>query len=814
MRTEFIRLEGVERQRFSTPLFSYRRRVPCPPVPGTVARTRTRDSIRVVGASVQSAGWIGMHVFYGEMSMSLLYRYAGGLACLVTMLALVACGAGPGSPKVDPVGFKNIDLKQGESIREISLVNTFSGSKLTYKATSDKPAVATVTVDNDKDTLTVTAVGPGTATITVTAKNSQGEAEQKFTVTVPKPPAADPDPVDIPDIPSLDEDATSTIPLGDKFSGENLTYAAESNDERVATVTVNNTADTLTVTAVGAGTATITVKATATAQGSTPQTKTFTVTVPEAASAETAPTVKTGATSTVSVAVGATSTVTLSTVFDGATSYAATSSAETMATATESGGTLTITGVSIGSATITIVATNDAGSVTHQIAVTVTAPVTTTPTTPTPTSSTLTIELGESAKRMLAAGQTLQEPPDKGVTVEPSPDGETGNVWVITAKRKGTHKVTILSAGKAVGTITVGVPNSRPVRLDETTEDGDLNNPRIDLSTATALSVPDAPPRIYYVILTSDGTSTGTPINDYFTDDDDGDSKRYRIENKPPWFLIETDENDFVKKVVVGGTDFNLGYQVLQKVEPSNEKAYEFTVSLYASDGEDESTRPVVIEFTVDDTALTIAPINYDVDQDVSGNFRDGNKDGSYNNRLEVGPRREVTHTVTFTGTGGTSSKSGFVFVENAYEDIPSEDRPTSNQITTAGDPSIFYKDGRNADKLVGGTDGDIPTGYQVPGTRYFLIRGSGAVVVEGGAADSITIGDSAKVSFSLKGGSSGSITIEYKVWLNKGVVDNSADTNSNNDENNTTSTKSTTKTLSINVLNCSSPPNPISDCP
>ena len=55
---------------------------------------------------------------------------------------------------------------------------------------------------------------------------------------------------------------------------------------------VDNTADTLTVTAVGPGTATITV--TATAQGSAAQTQTFTVTVPEAASAETAPTVKNG----------------------------------------------------------------------------------------------------------------------------------------------------------------------------------------------------------------------------------------------------------------------------------------------------------------------------------------------------------------------------------------------------------------------------------------------------------------------------------------------------------------------------------------
>ena len=146
-------------------------------------------------------------------------------------------------------------------------------------------------------------------------------------------------------------------------------------------------------------------------------------------------------------------------------------------------------------------------------------------------------------------------------------------------------------------------------------------------------------------------------------------------------------------------------YEVLQRVEPSNEENYEFTVSLYASDGEEESTRPVVMKFSVDDTAgLSLVGRNYNIDQEDGGNFRDGNKDGSYNNRLDVGPRREVTHTVTFTGTAGTLSESGFVFVENAHEDIASADRPTN------GTPSIFYRDGRNAVKLVGGTAADIPT--------------------------------------------------------------------------------------------------------
>ena len=218
--------------------------------------------------------------------MSLFRRYAGGLAGLVAMLALVACGAGPGSPKVEPVGFKNIELKQG-STSEISLVNTFSGSELTYKATSNKPAVATVTVDNDKPALTVTAVGPGTATITVTATNSKGSAPQSFTVTVvkPAPPTSEPDPpADDPgDDPADDDDeesdppevkagaettvtfeaggsTTETIALSTVFEGEDLTYSPTSDDNTVAIATISG--GNLIIAAVGPGEATITIVAT------------------------------------------------------------------------------------------------------------------------------------------------------------------------------------------------------------------------------------------------------------------------------------------------------------------------------------------------------------------------------------------------------------------------------------------------------------------------------------------------------------------------------------------------------------------------
>ena len=747
--------------------------------------------------------------------MRLLCRYAGGLACLVTVLALVACGGGPGS-QPEPKQIGDIAFQQGEKVRTIPLSDKFNGTDLTYSATTSARSVATVTVDNDKDTLTVTVVGTGTATITVTAKNSDGEAKQTFTVTVPKPPTApDPEPVDIPDIPSLEKDATSTIPLGDKFSGENLTYSASSSHEHVVRVTVDNTANTLTLTAVGPGQAIITVTATATAQGSTSQTKTFTVTVPQPASEATAPTVKTGATSTVSVAVGATSTVALSTVFDRATSYTATSSASTIATASgasTSSGTLTITGVSTGPATITIVATNDAGDATHQIEVTVSEPATT------PTSSELTLEIGgPSAKRTLPAGQTLQPPSSGGVKVERSPDGETGNVWVITAKKKGIHTVTILSAGKPVGTITVTVPNRAPVRQDQVGE-VDLENPLIDLSATPGLQQ-----------ITLDGTAvngTPTPIHGYF-DDPDKDTLYFRIANQPSWFLIET-HNGFVKDAVVDASDtppsLQLSYEVLQEVKGRvDDVPYEFTVTLYASDGEEESARPVVIELNIDDD-LSPVKKRYDVNQDsVTADFTNAKKVNPPKNRLDVGPRRGVTHTVWSTEVTVT----GFVFANQAAAKLVTDgllggDTP-SFTVTTE---NIFYQAAGTASATaVRSTSVALLTSTEeAEDTNFFIIKSTGAVVVEPGTEldESIVIGNTSRVPFKLKEqGGSGTITIEYYVWAltrkhdpTRMIPVPDGDPRPEVRGDVPTTKKRYSKTLTINVVTCSSPPDPITACP
>ena len=726
--------------------------------------------------------------------MRLLCRYAGGLACLVTALALVACGGGPGS-QPEPKQIEKIEFSQEEKARTISLSDKFNGSDLTYSATTSKRSVATVTVDNEADTLTVTAVGPGTATITVTAKNSQGEAKQDFTVTVP--PAPDPEPVEFPDIPSLDKDSFETIPLGDKFSGENLTYDAKSSHNHVVRVTVDNTANTLTVTAVGPGQAIITVTATAAVQGSTPQTKTFTVTVPEAVSAETAPTVKTDAPRAAPVVIGAPWTVALSTVFDGATSYAATSSARTIATASgASSGTLTITGASAGSATITVTGTNTAGRTEHPITVTVTAAPAPTPpdTSPDPQPSAtckyppavrVTIDLGRTKKCTIPKLHTLN-PDSTGVTTRRDISDKTGTVWLVTANNKGTHDITVHDGAgiPLAGKITVVVANSLPY-LKPANALGDLDAvPTIPL-TGTA-----------HIIHPELSLSGDTTFHAYFDDPDPEDAAPflYRIVDQPKWVLIETQDGFLVTNQddeVTGvdrikSSDTELRMEVLNAMKAGEE----FTVSLVASDGSDESELPLVLRFTTD-TNKDPRVVPYTSAQTENGALG--------KTALKVGPRRGVPHTLTFN----QSSVPGFKFVADAT--LNTSRLP--NELVT-GAAALFYKTG----SAILNADGPLPKhgdNVWAPGYHYYVLESSGAIETPRWTTDNALDGDP-QVSFKLKeSGSSGSITISYYV-----VYDKKSAYDTNNPEAATSATRIGSKSLTVTVANCSSPPDPVNKCP
>ena len=166
----------------------------------------------------------------------------------------------------------------GESV-EIALADYFSdpdGDDLDYFASSSDEGVATVSVTDA--TLRVASVGQGVATVTVTATDPGGlSATQAFTVTVPNrvPVVSDP----IPDA-QVNVAESFELTLSDHFSdpdGDDLTYAATSSDEGVATASASGAS--LTVAGVGQGAATVTV--TATDPGGLSVEQSFTVTVAE-----------------------------------------------------------------------------------------------------------------------------------------------------------------------------------------------------------------------------------------------------------------------------------------------------------------------------------------------------------------------------------------------------------------------------------------------------------------------------------------------------------------------------------------------------
>ena len=503
----------------------------------------------------------------GEATITVTARNAGGSVSHEIAVTVPATSA-PAAPTVRAGAPATVEFDQGQTTRTVSLNSVFTGQNLTFSdPESDNAAVATASIANG--TLTITAGSPGEATITVTARNAGGNISHEIAVTVPatSAPAAPTVRAGAPATVEFDQGQTTrTVSLNSVFTGQNLTFSdPESDNAAVATASIAN--GTLTITAGSPGEATITVTA-RNAGGNISHE--IAVTVP-ATSAPAAPTVRAGAPATVEFDQGQTTrTVSLNSVFTGQNLTFSDPESDNAAVATASiaNGTLTITAGSPGEATITVTARNAGGSVSHEIAVTVPESATT------PTSSTLTIKLGESAKRTLSSRQTLQPPASGGVKVERSPDGETDNVWLITAKKKGIYRVTILSAGKPVDSITVEVPNSRPIRQDQS-GDTELQNIRITLPSSKATDV----------TLATDDTPP-VPIDDFFTDADEEDDVYYRIENKPPWFLIDT-ENGFVKDAD-GSTDgIQLSYEVLQEVKDRSNEDYEFTITLYASDGEE-----------------------------------------------------------------------------------------------------------------------------------------------------------------------------------------------------------------------------------
>ena len=535
------------------------------------------------------------------------------------------------------------------------------------------------------------------------------------------------------------------ISLSNKFSGEKLAYTSASDKPAVATAKVDGA--TLTVTAVGAGTATITVTATDPQERSAKTS--FTVTVPQPEEEEAAPTVRSGATDSVDVDQGDTETVTLSRVFTGADlEFTVSSSDPDAATASESAGILTITARSPGSATITIVATNDAGTVTHQIAVTVTVPepITTTPEPPTtnnPSScdSPLEIQRLHHEECTLPKDHSLVYSIPSGeeerVRVSGPDSSDTGNVWTITAIRKGRPVVQIRDdgTGKTVAEITVIVPNTPPRRK---TSD--------ELTAAEFTDVED-----------DDGLQMAvlTGLDAAFTDEDDVDLTtdgtkgffNYKVQHQPDELLIETKRGFLLDKVS--------SESVMIKAAVLKPFTEQFSIEVYAYDRDnDRSDSPKTVNFTATtDSSVNPRTGTYAVTQKNNGDLVS----------VRVGNRLDVKHGLEFyDATGDTRAVFKFASLLNG-----TLTKPDSNEKDYLGAATI------TGTALCGtGTDNInvVPKSLTLGSACYTYTTSNKVVVATGDFDAATTTADDPNIEFVLPSDSNGlnggsaTITIRYHV--------------------------------------------------
>ena len=297
------------------------------------------------------------------------------ISAVMALLAILACGDGSTKPPIDPPnqapvatgGIPGQTVAAGETTA-VDVAQYFSdpdGDALTFAAESSDTGVATVSVSGS--TVTVFGAGKGTATTTVTATDPDGlSALQPFTVTVPNRP-----PVVVDSIPGLELNAgdSATMDVSQHFEdpdGDALTFAAESSDTGVATVSVSGS----TVTVFGAGKGTATTTVTATDADGLSAAQAFMVTVPNR------PPVVVDSIPGLELDSGDSATVDVSRIFEDPDgdplTFAAVSSDAQVATASSSDSLVTIRGLGSGTATVEVTAFDTEGlSSTVHTAVTV-----------------------------------------------------------------------------------------------------------------------------------------------------------------------------------------------------------------------------------------------------------------------------------------------------------------------------------------------------------------------------------------------------------------------------------------------------------
>ena len=220
----------------------------------------TTSDLTVAAASATGSTVTVTALSGGEASVTVSATDTEGLVATLTFPVTV-----PNRPPLATRDIATRSFDEGET-ETLDLDRYFSDpdkDDLTFKAKSSDRAVAKVEVDDDE--MTVTAVGGGTANVTVTAADPHGASvSTRFRVIVEqtnpgnRPPA--------PAAPIADQhvglDGSVSRNLRNHFTDpddDNLTFAASSSNEAVATTSLSG--NDLTVNAVAEGTASISVAA-------------------------------------------------------------------------------------------------------------------------------------------------------------------------------------------------------------------------------------------------------------------------------------------------------------------------------------------------------------------------------------------------------------------------------------------------------------------------------------------------------------------------------------------------------------------------
>ena len=433
---------------------------------------------------------------------------------------------GPPNERPEQTLIDDIDDMRREGTRELDLSDYYDdpdGDTLTYTATSSDEMVATVSVSGSM--LTITGVGVGTARITVIAMDGTDEVRQTFTVTVGS------------QAPVVDASLPTSFPLGlagatkvlnlskyyDDPEGDALTFAADSSDDTVATVTDPDAMSMIMITAVGPGSATITV--TASDSDNDPVSLGFFVTVSEPDVDNMGPVVRASMVEDKNLHVGGTETLTLSMYFmdpdaGDTLEYGADSSDDAVATVTDpdAASMITITAVSVGGATITITATDSHGeSATATFEVTVT-PVPNTPPALTPGMTAPTVTLEDSASWMRDVSGYFMDA--DGDTLTYSADS-SDNTKARASVSGSTVTITAVAAGPATITVTATDGEDSVALMIAVTVNPPPNNPP---TLTPGRSVPDV------TLVLEDDPSWARDVSGYFMDAD-GDALTYSADS-------------------------------------------------------------------------------------------------------------------------------------------------------------------------------------------------------------------------------------------------------------------------------------------